>query len=126
MVSASSRKATGRALAVAGLLVAGLFCLSQFAPAPAQTKDKAPAKDKAKDKDGVAKGPSTQPARLPALKMVIASKDSDVAEMKKVIDEKLAKAWEENKVSPSGYCDDYEFLRRASLDIVGRIAKPEE
>jgi hypothetical protein len=119
MVPASSRKAT--CLAVAGLLLAGLFGLIQLAPA--QTKDK----DKKADKDKEAKTTTPKaPAKLVPLKMVIASKDADVAEMKKVIDEKIAKGWEENKVAPTGYCDDYEFLRRASLDLVGRIAKPEE
>jgi hypothetical protein len=34
--------------------------------------------------------------------------------------------WKENKIVPSRYADDYEFIRRASLDIIGRIAKPEE
>ena len=39
MLPASSRNATGRALAVTGLLLAGLFLLIELAPA--QTKDKA-------------------------------------------------------------------------------------
>ncbi|MFL5242694.1 MAG: DUF1549 domain-containing protein [Gemmataceae bacterium] len=44
----------------------------------------------------------------------------------KIIDEQLAKGWTENKVTPSPTCDDYEFIRRATLDIIGRIATPEE
>jgi hypothetical protein len=44
----------------------------------------------------------------------------------KAINELLEKAWKENKLEPSGVCTDYEFIRRASLDIIGRIATPEE
>jgi len=49
-----------------------------------------------------------------------------VAETIQLINKKLEAAWEENKLTPSRLCDDYEFIRRASLDIIGRIAKPEE
>jgi hypothetical protein len=42
------------------------------------------------------------------------------------INESLEKAWKENRVVPSERCSDYEFIRRASLDIIGRIAKIEE
>src|SRR5215203_6101870 len=38
------------------------------------------------------------------------------------IDELIAKNWEANKLEPSARCTDYEFIRRASLDIIGRIA----
>jgi hypothetical protein len=39
-----------------------------------------------------------------------------------LINEYLAKAWKDNKIQPAARCDDYEFIRRASLDIIGRIA----
>src|SRR5581483_3622412 len=42
------------------------------------------------------------------------------------INQKLAEGWKANKLTPSTRCTDYEFIRRASLDIIGRIAKPEE
>lgn len=42
------------------------------------------------------------------------------------INDQLDKKWKENKVTPSDRCSDYEFVRRATLDIVGRIAKPKE
>ncbi len=42
------------------------------------------------------------------------------------INEGLEKAWKENNIIPSERCSDYEFIRRASLDIIGRIAKPHE
>jgi len=38
----------------------------------------------------------------------------------------LAKAWAENKFRPSARAKDYEFLRRAYLDLIGRIATPGE
>ena len=40
----------------------------------------------------------------------------------RLINEHLAKAWKDNKLQPAERCSDYEFIRRASLDIIGRIA----
>jgi hypothetical protein len=51
---------------------------------------------------------------------------SDVPEMVKTINEKVEAEWKKNKIVPAAYVDDYEFIRRATLDIIGRIAKPEE
>jgi Protein of unknown function (DUF1549) len=42
------------------------------------------------------------------------------------INELLGKAWAENKIRPSQRCRDTEFVRRAYLDLVGRIATPAE
>lgn len=42
------------------------------------------------------------------------------------IDDLVKKNWLANKVNPSDRCTDYEFIRRASLDIVGRIATEKE
>ncbi|MCI0460555.1 MAG: DUF1549 and DUF1553 domain-containing protein [Gemmataceae bacterium] len=42
------------------------------------------------------------------------------------LNEQLQKGWTANKLEPSDRCTDYEFLRRASLDIIGRIAKVSE
>jgi hypothetical protein len=55
-----------------------------------------------------------------------AADGSAVAEGVKLIDEGLKGAWDENKVTPAPRCDDYEFIRRASLDIIGRVATPAE
>ena len=49
-----------------------------------------------------------------------------MAEVVKIIDTGLATAWKDNKVTPADRCNDYEFIRRATLDIVGRIAKAPE
>src|SRR5207302_2146353 len=48
------------------------------------------------------------------------------AETVRLINEKLAEKWQANKLTPSARCTDHEFLRRASLDIIGRIATPKE
>jgi hypothetical protein len=50
----------------------------------------------------------------------------NAAEVVKLIDDKLEAGWMSNKLTASKPVDDYEFIRRASLDIVGRIAKPAE
>lgn len=43
-----------------------------------------------------------------------------------LINETLHKAWTENKITPSERSTDHEFIRRASLDIIGRIARIDE
>jgi hypothetical protein len=44
----------------------------------------------------------------------------------RAINDRIAEKWQSEKLTPSDRCDDYTFIRRASLDIIGRIAKPEE
>jgi hypothetical protein len=39
------------------------------------------------------------------------------------INEEIEKGWKDNKLEPADRCSDYEFIRRASLDLIGRIAK---
>jgi Protein of unknown function (DUF1549)/Protein of unknown function (DUF1553) len=48
------------------------------------------------------------------------------AEVVKFINDNLDQVWKDNKVTPSAVCTDNEFIRRASLDVIGRIAKPDE
>src|SRR5271165_1963450 len=43
-----------------------------------------------------------------------------------MINQLLEKSWKDNKIVHADRCTDYEFIRRASLDIIGRIAKIEE
>jgi hypothetical protein len=43
-----------------------------------------------------------------------------------IINQEIEKKWRENKLEPSPRCTDYEFIRRASLDVIGRIATPKE
>jgi hypothetical protein len=43
------------------------------------------------------------------------------SEQVRFINQQIAAGWKANKIRPSNYCTDYEFIRRASLDIIGRI-----
>jgi len=52
--------------------------------------------------------------------------DGRGAEQVGFINEKIEQAWKDNKLTPSDRCTDFEFIRRASLDIIGRIAKVHE
>ena len=73
-------------------------------------------------------GKEKEKAKAPELPSIaISSKDaSGVEDVVGLIDEKIEAAWKDNEVIPSEYCDDYTFIRRASLDIIGRIATVEE
>jgi hypothetical protein len=42
------------------------------------------------------------------------------------IDAYFEKAWKEAGVAPGAKADDYEFLRRTTLDVLGRLPKPDE
>jgi hypothetical protein len=64
------------------------------------------------------------PAKEPA--KAAPATGGDPTEVVKLIDEGLKAVWDENKVTPSPRCDDHDFIRRASLDIIGRIATPAE
>jgi len=74
----------------------------------------------------------TLPKWPDAPKLTLVTKSSDPQELSQLTEmvstiNKLNEAkWKENKIVPSRYADDFEFIRRASLDILGRIAKPEE
>ncbi|MBY0526149.1 MAG: DUF1549 domain-containing protein [Gemmataceae bacterium] len=50
----------------------------------------------------------------------------NVEEATNVINKRLADAWKANNITPAERASDYEFIRRASLDIIGRIAKLDE
>lgn len=58
-------------------------------------------------------------ARLP----VVSSKDARArsAESNNVIDKNLAQVWRDNGVTPANLTNDFEFIRRVSLDLTGRI-----
>src|SRR5262245_45395712 len=43
-----------------------------------------------------------------------------------IINKHLGKAWQVEGIKPSERCTDHEFIRRVSLDIIGRIATREE
>jgi hypothetical protein len=128
MLHAESRgRARRRALTLllAGLL-AGLFGLLSISAA-AQDKGGADKKAEKKEK-GDKKGAEKEvPWPKPLNLTVVSPSDApETAEMVKLINDKLEAGWKANGVVPSRYVDDYEFIRRASLDIVGRIARPQE
>jgi hypothetical protein len=88
-------------------LTAGLFMLSGLIVGnlPGQTKGKKAA-------------PEKEPKVVVTDKMVTETGIEQVA----YINEAIHKMWDENKIKPSDRCTDFEFIRRASLDIIGRIA----
>src|SRR5215216_4297352 len=49
-----------------------------------------------------------------------------VAPQTTLINEELSKAWKAAELKPSRKASDYEFVRRAFIDIVGRIPTAEE
>jgi hypothetical protein len=112
MVHASLRP---RGLHLAGLVLAGLLGALRLADAQQARKAKA-----------AARAPAAKPAGPTSLKMTIVAGSPDVAEMSKVINDRLEASWKANKLTPSHYIDDHEFIRRASLDIVGRVARLDE
>lgn len=48
------------------------------------------------------------------------------AEISREVDRLLAAAWEREKITPSEPSTDSEFLRRLSIDLIGRVPRPEE
>lgn len=117
--SPTGRPGLPRALAAA-LMLAAMFGMWRLASA-ADPKTEAKPDAKKKEKTVVVKptGPMT-------LKMSIVSEGTDTAEMAKLIDKRLEEGWKANKITPSHFINDHEFIRRASLDIIGRIATTEE
>jgi hypothetical protein len=100
--------------------VALVSCALWLAPSsPAQGKKKE-AKD-AKE----AKAKKADALDQAVLEKAVANRPIDKAgsyrEQVNFINEQIEKGWLDNKVLPSPRCNDYEFIRRASLDIIGRI-----
>jgi len=113
--------------AVGALAVLGLALL--YAPqTPAQakkteTKAKTPDKDSKQSKDKDSKEAKEAPRPEPTIPKIVDSMDSAKGGVEQVayINELITKAWKENKVQPADRCSDETFIRRASLDIIGRI-----
>jgi hypothetical protein len=74
----------------------------------------------------VAKAPPAKkpnrPAAKPSLRTEAVQSFPQVAE----IDRQIEAQWKANRITPSTRASDYEFIRRATLDIIGRIAKVDE
>src|SRR5437868_3592967 len=68
--------------------------------------------------------PAAKPAE--AKKAPAGANKTPNAEYIQRINERLAEKWQANKLTQSVRCTDYEFIRRASLDLIGRVATPKE
>ena len=96
--------------------------------------DKKEAGDKGKGEEGkeATEEPKEKAGPMPKIisrQQTLVGKPDDVRITQagvKVIHDNLHEAWKENRLQPSPFVDDHEFIRRASLDIIGRVAKPEE
>jgi hypothetical protein len=110
--SARIRRPGRAVLLTVAVLVLGGVALMAHRPAQGQAQPK--------KTEPVKEAPKGGPART------LQIPDEKVAEVVQVINEKLEAGWKANKLTPAKQCDDYEFIRRASLDIIGRIARPEE
>ncbi len=112
------------------LLAGGIATLSLWSPqtlGAQEKKDEPPAKDVKQDpaKDDKP-GKDDKPAKEIKFFSPINPVHPSGLEQINAINEVLEKGWRENKLRPSEPCTDYEFIRRASLDIIGRIATVEE
>jgi hypothetical protein len=97
------------------------FALTMTNDSPAQSKKtETKAKDKTEKKEAKGEPP---PSKFPQRVDVV---DGGGSHYVQLIDEHITKGWKNNRTFPSERCTDYEFIRRASLDIVGRIPTVEE
>ncbi len=110
------------------LVLGGLFT---FLPSGAAQNPATKAQPKAPPPKGTTADPKIDPFKNEPTQKTIKlelhkGSSSDVAAAVLLINEKLDDGWKKNKITPSRQATDAEFLRRATLDIVGRIAKPSE
>jgi hypothetical protein len=103
---------------VALLAVGGLLAVFEQ-HAPAQTAGK-----KAEGKKAEGKADPKKKAEVKFIDRLVPTVGG--LEQITAINEEIRKKWEENKLTPAPRCTDYEFIRRASLDLIGRIAKRSE
>jgi hypothetical protein len=123
MVHASVRGwRPGKGLSVVvGVLLLGAVLVALTPSGPA---DAAPTKDTSKD--APEKKGAAVPPPAPFTHALHKDAKNDVVEMVKTINDKVEAEWAKNKVTPSAWASDYDYIRRASLDVIGRIARPEE
>ncbi len=106
-MASSPRRGAGLVRLTVGLMLGGLALLAAT-PVPAQPAKTAPV------------APPEPFIHVPA------NKTQELVEISQLINTHLENSWKANKATPARYVDDFEFIRRASLDIIGRIAKPSE
>lgn len=113
-----TKKLLGRSLSLAlvpifiGILWTGPDRSDAQAPGTANTKAPPPKADVKK----------TAPAPQPPPEVEPLVTIAQVAEINKQIEAQ----WQANNITPSKLCSDLEFIRRASLDLIGRIATVDE
>ncbi|HEV3255572.1 MAG TPA: DUF1549 domain-containing protein [Gemmataceae bacterium] len=75
-----------------------------------------------------AKAPSrpAKAAKTESTPRTAGSTQAVLYEQVRVINEQLGAQWKANGLVPSRLTTNYEFIRRVTLDIIGRIARPEE
>ena len=109
---------------LAGLLFVGGLLLTLTFDAQAQAT-----KDKEKEKETKPGDTKTSELKSPGKDSLFTPNVSNEDAIK-IINELIAAKWKDDKggtlYQPAEKCSDYEFIRRASLDIIGRIAKVEE
>jgi hypothetical protein len=106
--------------AIGALAFLGLALV--YAPQmPAQGKKTDPKKVAKEDKE--AKEKKEEPRPEPTIPKIVDQMASVTGGVEQVsyINEEITKAWLANKVQPADRCGDYTFIRRATLDIIGRI-----
>ncbi|MBI1829834.1 MAG: DUF1549 domain-containing protein [Planctomycetes bacterium] len=119
-------------LLTAGAVVLAGFVFALTHDGAAQTKKTDPKSKTKKDADktdGAAKKDAKvepPPAAFPARKDQVESSQPGGSAMIHFIDEQITTLWKKNSTYPSDRCTDHEFIRRASLDIIGRIPTVEE
>lgn len=106
-------------LVVTYVLTAGLTAEAQT-PKKVDPKKTTPTPDPKKAGTPTKVKEESRPAEAPPAEPIVTLQQ--VTEMNKHIE----KAWADNKLKASRMCSDYEYIRRASLDIIGRIATPPE
>jgi hypothetical protein len=113
-----------------GFVLAAMSRRDAASAAPPAGEARSPA-ERGNEKGAKDKGGKEASVRWPEpIKLTLVAKSdeelSSLSEMVSTINKLSEAKWKENKIVPSRYADDYEFIRRASLDIIGRVAKPEE
>jgi hypothetical protein len=108
----------------AGVVLAGVVILSA-SDSPAQGKKEKGKTDTKEPKEPKEAKVAPPPTAFPKRGDVIDPSQGGVQHVN-LIDEKILEGWKNNKTYPSERCTDYEFIRRASLDIIGRIPTTKE
>jgi hypothetical protein len=104
-------------LAVAGLVLGFTLIATAEDPKPGTKPKVAVVKPGEKKDDPKTTTPKTETPPSP----VVRGPDG-LEEPTRLINEYLSKAWKENNLTPAERCSDEEYLRRVTLDLVGRIA----